>query len=251
MGRPVPEGDLLRAALDRWAEVYGLPEPVEHIAVTGSTSSDLKRRAARGAAHGTALVAESQTAGRGRLGRSWETVEGSLALSVILRPTLPLERVPLVSLAAAVAVAEACGPEYRIKWPNDVLGPERQKVAGLLAEVEGDGRSVRWVVVGVGLNVRAAPAMPGAGALEAIDGRPRDRARLAVEIVRGLLDTVGLLERAPAAVLDRWRARSATLGATVRSGEVEGTAVALDPDGALRVRDAHGVEHRVVSGEVR
>jgi len=240
------------AALARWSEVLGLPVPIRFVEVTGSTNADLKEWAKQGAPGGTALVAGAQRAGRGRMGRSWEMAPGAgLALSILLRPALALARAPLVGLAAAVAIAEASGPEYRIKWPNDVLGPDGAKVAGILAEVEADGPAVRWVIVGIGVNVSDAPAsIPQAGALERIDGRPRDRARLAAEITAGVLETVDRLTRVPGEVLMIWRARSATLGTRVQVGDVRGTAIGLDADGALRVRDDAGTEHRILSGDL-
>jgi BirA family biotin operon repressor/biotin-[acetyl-CoA-carboxylase] ligase len=240
------------ASLARWSERIGLPVPIRFVEVTGSTNADLKALADQGAPAGTTLVAGTQTAGRGRLGRTWEMAPGAgLALSILLRPALSLDRAPLANLAAAVATAEVCGPEYRIKWPNDVLGLDGSKVAGILAEVEADGSAVRWIVVGLGINVSDAPvAYPHAGALEQIDGRPRDHARLAAEIAAGVLHAVDRLTRVPGEILGVWRARSATLGARVQVGEIRGVAIGLDPDGALRVRDDQGAEHRIVSGDL-
>jgi len=240
------------AALARWSEALGLPVPIQFVEVTGSTNADLKALAKRGAPNGTTLVAGIQTAGRGRMGRRWEMASGTgLTMSIVLRPALSLGRAPLVCLAAAVALAEACGPEYRIKWPNDVLGPDGSKVAGILAEVDANGSAVRWVVVGLGVNVSDAPAaFPQAGALERIDGRPRDRARLAAEIAVGVLQSVDRLTRLPGEVLGAWRARNATLGTRVQVGAVQGVAIGIDPNGALRVRDDEGAEHRILSGDL-
>src|SRR5690606_21125731 len=90
--------------------------------------------------------------------------EAAVLLSVLLRPDLAPRQVPLLCLGAAVATAEAC-PDLRIKWPNDLLGPDGRKVAGILAEMElGQGR-VRYVVVGIGLNLTAAPPLPTAAPL--------------------------------------------------------------------------------------
>jgi len=234
------------------SERHGLAWPIRYVARTGSTNADVRALAASGEPHGTALFADTQTAGRGRLGRTWESPPGAgLALSVLLRPLLPVEHAGLVALATARVVAEACGPEYGIKWPNDVLGPGGEKVAGILAELEIAKGRVKWVVVGIGLNVTAAPPeVPTAGCLRAIDGRERDRAELAATLVAGLLRASERLGRTPTEELEAWRARSVTLGRQVRVGDVAGEALDVDPDGALRIRDASGVEHRVVSGDL-
>jgi BirA family biotin operon repressor/biotin-[acetyl-CoA-carboxylase] ligase len=227
----------------------GLPVPIGFVAETGSTNADLADLAARGAPHGTALVAGAQRQGRGRLGRLWATADGGLALSVLVRPDLPIARAPLCTLAAAVAVAEVVGEPFRIKWPNDVLAPDRRKVCGILAELEAARGRVAAAVIGIGLNVRSAPALPTAAALaEWID--PPPRADLAARLVGAVLAWVARLEEAPADVLDAWKRRNATLGRTVSVDGLRGVAVGIDPDGALRVRDGDGAEHRVLAGDV-
>jgi BirA family biotin operon repressor/biotin-[acetyl-CoA-carboxylase] ligase len=225
-----------------------LPHVIRFVPVTSSTNDDVKALAREGAPHGTAVVADAQSAGRGRLGRTWVSPPGTaLYLSVLVRPIgLPIARVPLLALATAVGVGEACGAPYRIKWPNDVLDPLGRKVAGILCELESAVPCA--AVIGVGVNVLAAPPVEGAGFL-AQDGIERDRSLFAAAVVRRILDVVRDLTRDPAPVLDRWRARSATLGARVRTGGKEGVAVALDPDGAL-VLESDGKRIRVLAGDV-
>lgn len=219
---------------------------------TTSTNELLAAMAAEGAAHGTVVLADHQSEGRGRLGRRWESPPGAnVMLSVLLRPRMRIERVPLVCLAAAVAVAEACGGGCAIKWPNDVLAPDGRKLAGILAEAEGDGSGwARHVIVGIGVNANAAPELPTATRLSAVLGRPVDRDALAEAVVSGVMRWVGALECGTVGVLARWRELSCTLGHRVRVGGVEGVAVDLDLDGALRVRDDEGTERRVVAGDV-
>lgn len=203
--------------------------------------------------HGAAVAARHQTSGRGRQGRRWESPPGSACLlSVLIRRPLTPGQAPLLCLAAAVATADVAGRPYRIKWPNDVLAPDGRKVGGILAEAEWNSgaRHLDHAIVGIGLNVTGHPALGTATDLEEVDGVVRDVVQLADALRTGLLEWVERLEEAPARVLSAWTARSATLGRAVRVGAVEGTAVAVDPDGALRVRTASGREERVLAGDV-
>lgn len=176
---------------------------------------------ARGLPLGTVVVAEVQTAGRGRLGRRWDAPRGTALLASFV-----LSARPLASLTAGVATAEAClrasGREVRLKWPNDLL-LDGAKVGGILVESP-PGRAL----VGVGVNLTWAP--PGAARL----GAPRDPL---LEAVRDRLDA--WWPRPATEVLGRWRELSDTLGRRVRvelPGEsFTGLAEGLDEDGALRV----------------
>lgn len=242
---------LSAASLIEASAALDLPQAIRFIAETGSTNADLRRLAEQGAPHGSALVAGSQTQGRGRLGRTWLTPKGSLALSVLLRPNLPLAGAARMNLAAAVATSLTCGDAFRIKWPNDVLAPDGRKVAGILAEVEARGGRVDFLVVGIGVNLSGAPAeVAQATSLQAVDGQIRDPNAFAATLVQRLLHQAHRLEADPEAVLQIWRDRSATLGQWVRVGALQGRAVALDADGALRVEDFEGGIHRVLSGDV-
>lgn len=223
---------------------------LHRVATTRSTNDDLRALGLAGAEHGTAVLADVQTGGRGRLGRSWDSPPGSnVLLSVLIRRPIPAARLALVTLGAAVATATACGPGYRIKWPNDVLAPDGRKVAGILAEAEWAGGVPQFVVVGIGVNVGAAPPLPTATCLDA-DGEPHDRDTVADAVRRGTLRWAETLIGGPDAVLDAWRARSATLGARVRIGDIEGVAVDLRDDGGLLVRTDDGHVHAVLAGDV-
>lgn len=131
--------------------------PLERHASLGSTNDEALRRAAEGAPEGLVVLADAQTAGRGRHGRSWNDVPGaSLAFSVVLRPSLPLPRLPLLAIAMACAVAEAAesitGARFDVKWPNDVMFQER-KVCGVLAESRSGGDGGTVLVIGTGVNM--------------------------------------------------------------------------------------------------
>lgn len=176
---------------------------------------------------GTVVVADHQSAGRGRLQRAWEAPPGTALLA-----TFVLAPRPLAVFCAGVAAAEACGPGIRLKWPNDLLLDGR-KLAGLLAEQHGDR-----CLVGIGINLSWSP--PGAAHL----GVSRD------DLLPRLVGSVeAWWSRHDRDVLDAWRRRSDTLGRFVRaelpSQTLEGVAEAIDPDGALVVAG-----HRVVVGDV-
>lgn len=185
------------------------------------------------------VVADHQTGGRGRLGRSWESPPGSnLLVSFVRHPRVEPAQAPRCVLAWAAAVAEVL--DVQLKWPNDLVDAEGHKLGGFLAELEAGGEAfggtprVRYVVLGLGLNVNqeAFPeALSFARSLRQLRGHPLDRAALLGRLVRAL-DAV---DPAHPAALDRWRARSHTLGRRVRVGEVEGVAEALREDGALVV----------------
>lgn len=228
---------------------------VLRVASTGSTNDDARALASAGAPHGTAVSADVQTGGRGRLGRTWVATGGSVALSIVLRPDIPAERLPLVCLAAAVGTAEVCGPGWRIDWPNDVVDDRGRKVAGILAEAEWAGGRPAFVVVGIGVNVGSAPT--GLDGNEAAClGPDRQRDEVADAVGAAVLRWVDAVERDPEAVLAAWRARAGVLGARVRitgaGGQVvSGVARDIDAAGALLVDGDDGVAHRILAGDVR
>lgn len=211
---------------------------VEVVGSVDSTNRAVSERAAEPA--GLVLVAEQQTAGRGRLDRAWVSpARAGLTFSVLLRPSLAVDQRGLVPLLAGVAVASAVraqtGLEAVLKWPNDVL-VEGRKLAGLLAEVAGPS-----VVLGVGLNVSTlAHELPHTQATSlALEGASADRAVLLRAVLRALT-TVGLGPGGTPEGLSGYRALCSSLGRRVRvelpGGAVhEGTAEAVDDDGRLVV----------------
>jgi BirA family transcriptional regulator, biotin operon repressor / biotin---[acetyl-CoA-carboxylase] ligase len=212
--------------------------------------------AADGAADRTVVVAQAQTAGRGRHGRLWLDEPGaSLLMSIILRPRLEPARLPTLSLAAGVAVVEALervtGLKPRLKWPNDVLVDGR-KLAGILLESRISPSPL--VVLGIGVNLaqRVFPAdlAERATSVRLATGRRVDADALLTALLESLdawrtrLETEGW-----APIRERWRALTETLGRRVSIDSVEGVAVDVDEDGALIVAEGD-VRRRVVAGEV-
>ena len=251
------------------AEALGrLWSALDVVESTGSTNADLLARAAAdpAAPEGQVLVAEEQTAGRGRLGRTWTSVPGeSLTFSVLLRPAaVPGARRGWLPLLAGVAVASAVrsvtgGAVHAVlKWPNDVLVGDR-KLAGILAEQSPDGAAV---VIGIGVNVAtAADALPvspaGLPATSLLaEGASVAREALLLAILGKISDWYVAFRSDPDAertgLLDAYRPLSATLGRTVRvelpvGRSVTGVATDIDPDGRLLVADDAGSRPLAIS----
>jgi BirA family biotin operon repressor/biotin-[acetyl-CoA-carboxylase] ligase len=254
----VNEGDQMDGTDLALPAVHGM-WTLDVVASTGSTNADLLARAAVEPAgpEGRVLVAEEQTAGRGRHGRAWLSVPGeSLTFSVLLRPaSVPPDRRGWLSLLTGVAVASAVstlgGVHAVLKWPNDVLAGDR-KLAGILAEQSPDGAAV---VVGVGLNVATpAGALPVAPSGLAPTSLAAEAGGVPVSRENLLLGLLDQLERwyiafradpdpRNAGLLAEYRALCATLGRPVRvelpGGRVlTGTAADIDADGRLLVRES-------------
>lgn len=201
---------------------------VERHAELDSTQRLARERAAEGAPHGTVILADRQTAGRGRLDRRWESAPGeNLTFTVVLRPRCAPREAPLLTLGAAAGLALAF--DLRVKWPNDVVTAEGRKVAGLLAEMDLAGERVVSVLLGVGLNVNQAefPGLPNATSLAMRDG-PQDREEVLERAVTTILAWSEHPDR-----LELWRRRAHTLGRTVTVAGRTGRATGLRDDGAL------------------
>lgn len=228
-----------------------------------STNEEARRLAGLGAPEGTLVLADHQTAGRGRLGRRWEAPPGSsLLISVILRPHLGAPQIHRLTMIAGLAMAEAIEAEtglwVALKWPNDLLIGEA-KVGGVLAEAALVGDRVEYAVVGLGLNVNLDPTqLPGpllaaASSLSQALGRRVARRPLLQAFLRALERRYQQLQ---AGILPHreWAGRLTMLGrpviVTVGEEVLEGVAEGVDGDGALLVRLADGSLRLVVAGDV-
>jgi BirA family biotin operon repressor/biotin-[acetyl-CoA-carboxylase] ligase len=233
---------------------------LRRVARTPSTQDVVRAAARGGVAEGWCCVAEEQTAGRGRQGRSWTAPPGTaLLLSVLLRPPAGVTSgVPLaVGLAVADAVEALCGARVGLKWPNDVLAEGGGKLAGVLVEVEPRGGAGPAAVAGVGLNlaVDAFPEGVCGASLHQLAGRPVGWE----EALAALLTPLGarcrsLYAGGVAATVASWRERAVGLGGAVAvetpAGLVEGNAVGVDDDGALLVARSDGEVVRLLAGDV-
>ncbi|GGA23297.1 biotin--[acetyl-CoA-carboxylase] ligase [Paenibacillus physcomitrellae] len=235
------------------------------LAVTGSTQDEARALAEQGAPEGTLVIAEEQTKGKGRMGRSWYSPPGNgLWMSLLLRPDLPLGSAPQLTLLTAVAVCRAirsvAAVDAGIKWPNDILIGGR-KTCGILLESTGEDERIRYCIAGIGIDVNmAAEELPEnlrsiMTSLRIESGQEVDRSKLAGAIMNEMEQLYGIYMAegfGPVAAL--WEALSVSLNKAVTAhtpgGVLKGTAVSLDSSGALIVRLSDGQMTKIISGDV-
>jgi len=238
---------------------------IRHYFKIGSTNTAAMAAGAEGAPQGSIFLAEEQTAGRGRGSNSWISERSTgIYCSVILRPPLPPSDVLVISLAAGLAVQAAIqqvDPNVTpdLKWPNDLL-IDGKKVCGILTEMNSEATQVRYIVVGIGINVNQAsfPSELGATSLRMVTGSEWSRVEVAAALLKSLdREYRSLLENPDAiqSILRRFvEGSSWAYGKKVRIEEsfsaMEGTTAGLDARGFLQLKTAHGVQ-TVLSGTVR
>lgn len=242
---------------------------------TDSTSTRVAEMAAAGAPEGVMVLARKQLSGRGRQGRTWVSpIDSGIYMSVLLRPQLTRNELPLISLMTGVACAEAvqrvCKVEVGLKWVNDLVVSGR-KLGGILVEMSGSAQAVATVsesmvlppavVVGIGLNLNFQGAnlpddlKPRVEWLDRVCGREIDANLLVAEVCNCLESHYADLRHGLSEVIvERWKERSVTLGREVRVEQgqqlIRGTAVDIGPSGALKILQADGTEVTVYGGEV-
>jgi BirA family biotin operon repressor/biotin-[acetyl-CoA-carboxylase] ligase len=226
-----------------------------------STNTELARLASEGAAEGVSIVADEQTAGRGRLQRAWSSPRGAgLYFSILLRPTTRPNYWPLITFMAALAVGdalrEACGLETDIKWPNDILSGER-KICGILAEAI-DTAAGRAVILGIGINLTENAFPPElanvATSVSEATGSAPDREQILAALLTALSRWYSQLNE-PGQIIDAWSNRSSyALGKLVQVSNGDdvwqGTTAGVGPDGVLRLRTSSGDIKLVRAGDV-
>ncbi len=262
LDRPPLDAAAVQTALVRDSRLWRSLEVAQEV---GSTNADLAVRAADGAPEGAVLVAEHQSAGRGRLDRTWVSPpRAGLTVSVLLRPDVPAARrawLPLLTgVALAEAVGEVSGVRTSLKWPNDLLAADGAKLAGILAEAV-SGPAHPAVVVGTGLNVstRREELPPTGTSLSLVTGAPVDRTPLLLAYLRALEQrylawTAALGDPVATGLAADYLARCSTVGAEVTvtlpdGQEIAGTATGVDWDGRLVLRTG-GDTVELASGDV-
>lgn len=229
-----------------------------------STNTEAARLAAEGAEEGLCIVADEQTAGRGRLQRSWVSPKcAGLYFSSLLRPQIPLDEWPLITFAGALAVSDAllasCDLQTDIKWPNDILSGER-KICGILAEAM-ETRTGRSVIVGIGINLTKyafPPELSGlAISVEEATNRGPDREAILIALIDALASWYAVLHQAGGSrnVIDEWTNRSSYGQGkyiTVTNGDevISGITRGVESDGALRVETDTGEVKIMRAGDV-
>jgi len=232
---------------------------------TTSTNDVVDKLGRDGVKEGVVVFAESQTRGRGRLGRTWVSVHGKgLWFSVLLRPPLPPQAATQMTVASATAMCRALrqisGVRAEIKWPNDILVNDR-KLCGILTEMTAELDKINYIVLGIGVNVNFAAAdFPSelrkiATSLAIETGHDIRRSEVATAILRALDADYGRVCRGRfEAVADEWEANCTTIGRNVEiacgNRVIHGRAESLDPEGALLVRTQHGHLERIIGGDV-
>jgi biotin-[acetyl-CoA-carboxylase] ligase BirA-like protein len=229
-----------------------------------STNDTAKQLASSGVKEGTIVLAESQSRGKGRLGRKWFSPEGGLWFSVILRPRIKPKHALKLTLLGSVATVKTLNELYEIgaeiKWPNDIL-INRGKVCGVLTEASIKGRNLSFAVLGFGINANLDPEVfprhfrDSVATLKTQLGKKISREILLCELLENVEICYDLFKKGKfETILDDWRKLSGFLGSYVRifdgQRSIEGTALDLDADGALIIRLRDQNVRRVVSGDV-
>ncbi len=237
---------------------------IRYLETTDSTNTVAQQLARDGAVEGTVVIAETQTRGRGRLGRSWASPAfRNLYLSIVLHPPVAVPDAPRLGLVVGLATAETVAewtPRAALKWPNDVLIDGR-KVAGILMEMDAEEDRVRSVIAGIGVNLNMTPEdLPDdlrgkAGSLRMALGTPIDRVAFAGRLLARLeARYTQCLQEGFAALRGAWERLSCLTGRAVEIDDggrrFHGTVCALADDGTLQLRDTAGRMISVVAGEV-
>ncbi|MEM2991122.1 MAG: biotin--[acetyl-CoA-carboxylase] ligase, partial [Halobacteria archaeon] len=223
-----------------------------------STNEVARELAEKGAGEGLVVLAESQTMGRGRLGRTWASPQGGIWLSIILRPNLPPSNAHLLSLAAGVGAADAInklGLEAKLKWPNDVMIRDK-KVCGILLELAAEVEAINYAILGVGINANnelPVEIQKTATTLKKELGREVERAKFVQELLLELEKKYFLFKRDPSVILNRWRALSNILGEKVQVKTLNenfiGIARDISSDGSLIIEIEDGSIKQVMAGD--
>lgn len=241
-----------------------LGQEIHHFNTISSTQEYAFELAQKGASEGALVVAEEQTGGRGRRGRSYFSPPGGIWFSLLLRPPLPPRLAPVISLAAGVVLAEVVTElglqSILLRWPNDVLIGGR-KLSGILAEMSAEPDQLHFVIMGMGINANMErEAFPDELRSLATSLKMEMRKRVnRVEVLCKVLEKLEkyyfqLLEKGPSTILAAWKSFPNMLGKPVKvttlEGNYEGVATGLDDEGALLIMDKTGEERKLFAGDV-
>lgn len=234
----------------------GISERIFHFQEVETTMDTAKALAREGGPHLACCVAETQTKGRGRLNRQWVSDRGGLWFSIILRPDLPPPMAYVYNFAASLVLARVMNNRFRldikVKWPNDLL-LDGKKLTGLLSEMETRADLVRFMVIGMGINVNNDPSNEAfeAVSLKAVLGHPVSRREILTDFLTAFEKEIRVMDIPD--IMDRWRSCSATLGQQVRVEALnrvhKGKAVDVDDSGALIIETPDGETRPIIYGD--
>ena len=226
-----------------------------------STMDMATQLALKGAKEGTIVIAETQTKGRGRLGRTWYSPKHKgLYFSLILRPEISPDKAAIITLLAGVSICEAIkessGLEVQIKWPNDIF-IRNKKLGGILTEIKAEVDAVNFIVVGIGLNINNDKKSLIAGSTSLKEEKSGQFSRLSIlqdVLYRLEINYLALEKKGPQSIIDKWRQFAITLGRRVKvyshKEHIEGEALDIDSDGGLLIRNDSGLTRKVFAGDV-
>lgn len=240
-----------------------LGKNIIYLPVTDSTNTQAKKMGEDGAEHGTLVVTQCQTAGRGRRGRSWESPEGNVYFTFLLRPDVEVSRASMITLVAALALAQAIETvaelHAEIKWPNDVVA-NGKKLCGILTESSTDLEYINYVVVGIGVNVNQTSfpeeIADKASSLLLELGHSVNRGQVLGEFLNHFekLYEIFIMTEDMSGLIDAYNQRLVNCGREVKIIEKDQErirkAIGIDKSGGLIVEDSEGVRESIISGEV-
>jgi len=237
-------------------EFPGWEEKIFHFNELDSTMNIARKMAKEGAKEWTIIIAETQTQGKGRLGRKWLSSKGGIYFTVILRPKITPLYAPRINLMASIAVARTIRKLFNLKaelkWPNDVL-LNGKKICGILAEMDAEIDKINYVNLGIGINVNniISKQEETAISLKEILGKEVDRKSFFYSLLKELKETQALLNKAD--LLEEWKRLSATLNKIVKvitiNGEIIGKAIDIDAYGALLIKTSEGSLKSIFAGD--
>lgn len=254
---------MLASEVEKGLECKWLGSPLVCLDEIDSTNARARRLAEAGGAAGTVVIADRQSAGRGRLGRRWESPSAvNLYCSILLRPQIPVQQAPQLTFLSAVAVVETLNQLYklsaRVKWPNDIL-VDGKKIAGLLNEMSAETEQIHFVILGIGVNLNmSAEQFPEelnypATSVLLETGAKVDRVVFVRTFLQRMDSCYGeFLAEGFVPIRRRWEALCDLMNMCVQIDKgMVGTVVGLDSDGALRLQLDDGRVERVMAGDVR
>lgn len=252
---------LFPSEISRHLNTRFIGKKIYYFDTVGSTMDIALQLGIKGSSEGTIVLAEAQTKGRGRLGRDWHSPKyKGIYMSFILRPEIHPGLTPVLTLLSAVSICEAtkevAGLDMQIKWPNDIV-IHSKKIGGILTELNAEMDEVRFVIIGIGLNVNndKKALLPSAASLKDIKKKDINRVELLQEILRRIETNYLIFQKKGSqSIIEKWRDYNITLGRRIKvlyhREHIEAEAVDIDDDGGLLIRNDSGLIQKITAGDI-